>query len=96
MAVSDVIWDAFVKQRAPLLVYAVPALCALFILVWGRFGPRSQKPAPMPPGVIPPKAKKAIDYLTAARHRERRLLAGVAALIAAIGAGLLIFWKLRP
>jgi hypothetical protein len=37
----------------------------------------------------------AIDYLATAKRRERRRLAVAAVLIIAIGAGLLIVWKLH-
>jgi YjbE family integral membrane protein len=89
MAMSDAVWASFIGRLGPIVVYGVPALCALFILVWGRFGPKSQAPPPMPPGVIPPKAKKAIDYLATGRQRL------LAAAIVAIGLGLFVAWMLR-
>ncbi|WP_158814039.1 YjbE family putative metal transport protein [Methylocapsa sp. S129] len=95
MAMTDAIWNVFATPREPLLAYAIPMLCAAFVLVWGRFGPRRNAPPPTPPGVIPPKAKKAIDYLTTAERRERRILIGAAALIIAVGAVLLIVIERR-
>ena len=95
MAMTDAIWDAFIRQRAPLLVYAVPAFCAAFVLVWGRFGPRRKAPPPMPPGVIPPKAKKAIDYLAAANRRKQRVLIAATAVVVAIGIVLLVVLQMR-
>jgi YjbE family integral membrane protein len=92
MALSDAVWGTFIGQLGPIVAYGAPALCALFILVWGRFGPKSHTPPPMPPGVIPPKAKKAIDYLATGKQR---LLAGAIAAIVVVGLGLLIAWKLR-
>lgn len=94
MAATDALWESLVRERAPWLVYAVPALCAAFVLVWGRFGPRRKTPPPTPPGVIPPKAKKAIDYL-ATRRRERRVAIAATALVVAIGAALLIAFRMR-
>ena len=70
-------------------------LGAAFVLVWGRFGPRRKTPPPTPPGVIPPKAKKAIDYLSTTHWRQPRFLAGAIALIVLIGAILLIVLKMR-
>jgi YjbE family integral membrane protein len=95
MAVSDAIWDVFVNARGRLLVYAIPALCAVFVLVWGRFGPRRKTPPPTPPGFIPPKAKKAIDYLTAVQRRERRILIVAAIFIVLVGALLLAILTMR-
>jgi YjbE family integral membrane protein len=95
MAATDAIWETFVRARAPALVYIVPALGAAFVVVWGRFGPRRKTPPPSPPGVIPPKAKKAIDYLYTAKWRQPRVLAGAIALVVAIGAILLIILKMR-
>jgi YjbE family integral membrane protein len=36
MGVTDVVWNDFFVQRAPAFLYAVPALCAAFVLAWGR------------------------------------------------------------
>jgi YjbE family integral membrane protein len=89
MAVTDALWQGRFEERAP-LAYVVPALGAAFVLVWGRFGPRRKAPPPMPPGFIPPKAKRAIDHFWAIPPRERRLLIGAGILIAMAGAVFLI------
>jgi YjbE family integral membrane protein len=95
MAVTDAVWNALVEARAPLLVYIVPALCAAFVVIWGRFGPRRNTPPPTPPGVIPPKAKKAIDYLSSVKQRERRIFIGAAALVVVVAVVLAIVFGLR-
>jgi YjbE family integral membrane protein len=95
MAVTDAIWETFVTARAPALVYVVPLLGAALVVLWGRFGPRRKTPPPSPPGVIPPKAKKAIDYLSTTHWRQPRVLAGAIALAVLIGAILLIVLKMR-
>jgi YjbE family integral membrane protein len=95
MAVTDGLWPTLAVAPPAVAAYAIPALCAAFVVVWGRFGPRRKEPAPLPHGFIPPKAKKAIDYLSAARRRKRRLLLGAISLGVAASGALLIVLAMR-
>jgi YjbE family integral membrane protein len=94
MAITDAFWDALVERRAAALAYAVPTLCALFVVTWWRFGPQRKIVAPAPPRVLAPRAQKAIEALAAAR-RKQQIFIGAVALIVAIGGVLLVAARMR-
>ena len=102
MGVSDALWDKWIAERAPLMAYVAPALCALYALIAGKvrayYGVRAElggalgKRLARRTGVFATRARELYAKRAAAfAWRRRFVLAGLAALFIGVGAGAMHF-----
>jgi len=97
MGVTDALWREWIDERAPVMNYLAPALCALYALIAGKvrayYGIRAElggalgKRLARRTGVFATRARELYAKRAAAfAWRRRFLLTGLAALFIAVGA----------